>query len=354
MITIGVDVHKRTHTFVAVDQVGAMLGQKTVRAITTGHREAITWARSLADGKSVRWAIEDCRNMSSHLERDLLAAGEQAVRVTPHLMADTRRAGRERGKSDPIDALAVARAALREPDLPVAGHDKASREARLLTDHRDDLVVRRTAVTNRLRWNLHEIDPQRADQIGSLTTIKHQNGARTLLESITDGGVLVEIALDELKEIVSLTEKIKAVDKTIAAVTGEATVELRKLDGCGVLTAAKILGETANIDRFATVDKYARYAGIAPVPVWSGNTAGRVRLTRSGNRQLNRAVHTIALTQTRLKGSKGRAYYEKKLAEGKSRKEALRCLKRRLLRTIYNALNQDHQNCHNQQLPSAA
>ena len=106
------------------------------------------------------WAIEDCRHLSTRLERDLLAAGQQVVRVPPKLMAQTRASARTRGKSDPIDALAVARAALREPDLPVAAHDEVSRELKLLVDRREDLVAERTRTINRLRWHLHELDPR--------------------------------------------------------------------------------------------------------------------------------------------------------------------------------------------------
>jgi len=142
MVVVGSDVHKRTHTFVAVDEVGRRVAEITVKADHQGHDKAIKWARERfgRDGCPVRWAIEDCRHLSARLEIDLLEAGEVVVRVPPKLMAEQRRLARTRGKSDPIDALAVARAALREPDLPLAAHDEASRELRLLVDRREDLV----------------------------------------------------------------------------------------------------------------------------------------------------------------------------------------------------------------------
>src|SRR5918998_1841121 len=158
MITIGIDAHKRTHTAVAVDELGRQLGTKTTRATTTeDHLSIIRWADQF--GAERTWAVEDCRHLSRRLERDMLAAGETIVRVPTKLMAHARDAARTYGKSDPIDALAVARAALRHPDLPAARLDGPGRELRLLVDHREDLVNERTRCINRLRWHLHELDP---------------------------------------------------------------------------------------------------------------------------------------------------------------------------------------------------
>ena len=127
MIVIGADVHKGSHTFAAIDRGGRKLGGKTVEATSAGHATVLRWARA-AFGSDVMWGIEDCRALSARLERDLLNAGQRVVRVPPNLTARHRASARSRGKSDPIDALAVARAVLREPDLPVACHDETSRE----------------------------------------------------------------------------------------------------------------------------------------------------------------------------------------------------------------------------------
>src|ERR1700753_1625345 len=151
MVVVGADVHKRTHTFVAVDKVGRKLGEKVVAATRSGHAEAVMWARERF-GVAVVWAIEDCRHLSARLERDLLTAGQQVVRVPPKLMAQVRASARTRGKSDPIDALAVARAFLREPDLPIASHDEISRELKLLLDSPEVLVAQQTANNHRLTW----------------------------------------------------------------------------------------------------------------------------------------------------------------------------------------------------------
>ena len=159
MIVIGVDPHKQSHTAAAVEQsTGELRGDRTVQARGVGHEQLLAWARSLA-GEPL-WALEDCRHVSVSLERFLLASGERVVRVPPKLMAGVRRGGRQRGKSDAIDALAVARAALREPTLPVAVLEGASREIRLLLDHREDLVAERTRMQQRLRWHLHELEPE--------------------------------------------------------------------------------------------------------------------------------------------------------------------------------------------------
>src|SRR5215831_21224772 len=159
VVMLGVDVHKDTHTIVGADEAGRKVGERTVRATDAGHRLLVGWARGqFRDGRV--WAVEDCRHVSARLERALLAAGERVVRVPPKLMAGARHSARTRGKSDPIDALAIARAALREPDLPAAEHDEVSRNLRLLVDHREDLVAERTRIQNRLRWHLHELDPE--------------------------------------------------------------------------------------------------------------------------------------------------------------------------------------------------
>lgn len=146
MITLGIDAHKRTHTVVAVDEAGRQVGVKTTKATTTAdHLGMVRWADQF--GPQRQWAVEDCRHLSRRLESDMLAAGERLVRVPPKLMSRARDSARTYGKSDPIDALAVARAALREPDLPVAQLDGPARELRLLVDHREDLVAELIAVT---------------------------------------------------------------------------------------------------------------------------------------------------------------------------------------------------------------
>lgn len=339
-VVVGADVHKRTHTFVAVDEVGRELGHKTFEATTQGHQAAVGWARERfgAEGAELRWAIEDCRHLSARLERDLLTSGQPVVRVPPKMMAEQRRIARTRGKSDPIDAAAVARAALREPGLPVASHDESSRELKLLVDRRDDLVKHRTATINRLLWRVHELDPAWAPKPRTLGMGKHQQLLAGKLSGVP--GIVAELARDELADIIGLTTAINDLERRITTLVTDAAPSLLAMPGVGALTAAKVVGEAAGVTRFKSEAAFARHAGIAPIPVWSGNTKGRVRLTRSGNRQLNAAVHRIAVTQIRLDGL-GKTYYDKKKAEGMSTPEALRCLKRRLARIVYNHLTTD-------------
>lgn len=351
MVIVGTDVHKRTHTFVAVNEAGAKLGEKLVPATSAGHQKALQWAHAQF-GEDLIWGIEDCRNLSARLERDLLSAGQRVVRVAPKLMAQTRACARTRGKSDPIDALAVAHAVLRYPDLPVAAHDEVSRELKLLVDRREDLVAQRTSTINRLLGRVHELDPARTPKKGSLDRAKTRSELGNWLDTLH--GLLAELARDELDDITRLTDTINALATRIGQHVHDVAPHLLALQGCGELTAAKLVGETAGVNRFKSDAAFARHTGTAPIPVWSGNTAGRVRLTRSGNRQLNAALYRIAITQIRITDSPGQLYYRKRLAHGDSSTEALRCLKRRLARIVYRRLHLDEQARLNDPQPAAA
>ena len=330
MIVIGVDVHKQSLTAVAVDEVGRAVAELTVGS----SGELVAWSASLDPDRL--WAVEDCRQLTGVLERQLLAAGESLVRVPPKLMAPERRAGRARGKSDPIDALAVARAALREPrlDRPRPG-EAALRELKLLVDHRDDLVDERRRVQQRLRWQLHDLDPGLTVPPGALDrTVWLDRVARRLRRS--EQTVQIRIARELVRRCRSLTQTILALDRELQARIDAAAPALLTLPGCGGLSAAKLLGEIGPIDRFQTDAQLARHAGVAPLEASSGKQR-RHRLDRGGNRQLNCALHRIAITQGRVHAP-ARAYLERKKNEGKSRREAIRCLKRQLARTIYTTL----------------
>ena len=333
MIVVGVDVHMQSLTAVAVDEVGRPLSELTVGSA----EELLVWSRSLAAERL--WALEDCRQLTRALEQRLQAAGERLVRVPPKLMAPSRRSGRIRGKSDPIDALAVARAALREPrlDHPRPG-ETALRELKLLVDHRDDLVDERRRAQQRLRWHLHELDPQLAVPAGALDrTVWLDRVARRL--SRQEQTVLVRIARELVGRCRSLTRTILALDRELQARIEKTAPTLLALPGCGALSAAKLLGEIGPIERFQSDAQLARHAGVAPLEASSG-THRRHRLDRGGNRQLNCALHRIAITQARVHPP-ARAYLERKQCEGKSRREALRCLKRQLARTIHTTLKKE-------------
>jgi transposase len=333
MIVIGVDVHKQSLTAVAVDEVGRAIAELSA----AGSGELVDWSVSLAPERL--WAVEDCRQLTGALERRLLAAGESLVRVPPKLMAPERRAGRARGKSDPIDALAVARAALREPrlDRPRPG-EAALRDLKLLVDHRDDLVDERRRAQQRLRWQLHDLDPELAVPPGALDRpLWLDRVARRLRRG--EQTVQIRIARELVGRCRSLTRSILELDRELPARTEQSAPRLLTLPGCGPLSAAKLLGELGPIERFDTDAQLARHAGVAPLEASSGKHQ-RHRLDRGGNRQLNCALHRIAITQARVHPP-ARAYLERKQSEGKSRREALRCLKRQLARTVYNTLKSE-------------
>jgi len=329
MIVIGVDVHKQSLTAVAVDEVGRAVAELTVGSPV----ELVAWLGWLDPERL--WAVEDCRQLTGALERRLLAAGEALVRVPPKLMAPERRAGRARGKSDPIDALAVARAALREPrlDRPRAG-EAALRELKLLVDHRDDLVDERRRAQQRLRWQLHDLDELTVPPGALDRPLWLDRVARRL--RCAEQTVQIRIARELVGRCRSLTRSILALDRELQARTEQRAPRLLTLPGCGPLSAAKLLGEVGPIERFETDAQLARHAGVAPLEASSGKHQ-RHRLDRGGNRQLNCALHRIAITQARVHPP-ARAYLERKRNEGKSRREALRCLKRQLARTVYTTL----------------
>ncbi len=336
-IVIGIDAHKNTHTAVAINAAtGVEVDQIVVAARDKGHQRLVSWARRL-DADRV-FAIEDCRHVSGRLERHLIARGERTRRVPPKLMAQARRSARTRGKSDPIDALAVARAALREPNLPEARLDGPERDLQILVDHREKLVWRRTEDQSVLRWKLHDLDPEIVIPKGALDRTVWLEDLRAKLEAMPRT-VVVELCLEILDAIVAATQRANELQRRITQMTKRLAPALLELPGCGALTAAKIVGETAGVDRFNSEAKFAMHAGIAPLPVWSGDHT-RVRLNRSGNRQLNAAIHRIAVTQIRMH-EPAQMFMKRKLAEGKTKTEALRSLKRHIARKVFDTMTKD-------------
>jgi transposase len=336
MIVIGADTHKQTHTVAAVFAGnGQLAGELTVPAREPGFRELLAWGRDLEAERI--WALEDCRHVSGSLERFLVASGERVVRVPPKLMGQSRRAERSAGKSDPIDALAVARAALREgPEtLPAAHLDERSLRLKLLLDHREDLVKARSEDQQRVRWHLHDLWPELEIPAGALDRILWLDRIARKL-SRAEQGTRVQIARELLLEIRRRTRRAAELEREIGALVKEQAPELLELEGCGALTAAKLIAETAGAKRLANDAKFARLAGVAPIPASSGKRI-RHRLDRGGNRQLNCALHRIAVTQGRVHAP-AREFLARKQAEGKSRMEALRCLKRHLARRVWRLL----------------
>lgn len=338
MLVIGVDVHKSTHFLAAVDAVsGELRSSEQITATAAGHRAGLAWAQRLS-GERV-WAIEDCRHVSGSLERQLVQAGEHVVRVPPARTARTR-SRTDRGKSDLIDALAVARAALQDgiSILPEATVDEQAEEIKLLLDHREDLVGQRTDDERRLRWHLHRMSPELEAQIpaGGLSRAKWQAKLSRRLSRL-EHPVRVRICRQLLSAIKRNSQLADQLERELALLVAAKAPQLTAQVGCGTLTAARLIAEVGDISRFKNDAQLARLAGVAPIPASSGRT-DRWRLDRRGNRRLNCALHRWAVTRGRL-DPETRDYLARKQAEGKNRMEALRCLKRHLARRAFHLLN---------------
>jgi transposase len=251
------------------------------------------------------------------------------------MMGEARRADRVRGKSDPIDATAVARAALAHPDLPKATLAGPEREIGLLAAHREQLVAERTAAQSRLRWLLHDLDPDLAPPARTLNRFCQLERLEQALLGMQTS-VTVRICLELVATCRQVTRRVNELRREIAALVKAHAPALPAIPGCAELTAAKILAETAQVGRFPTEGHFARYAGTAPIPASSG-ASHRHRFNRRGNRQLNAALHRIAVTQMRIH-EPARLYIAKKRSEGASKTEAIRALKRRLSRVVFKTM----------------
>jgi transposase len=336
MIVLGADTHKRSHTVAAVAAAtGELLGEQTVQVGRRGFGALLRWARSL-DGDRV-WALEDCRHVSGSLERFLIERGERVLRVPTHLTANARKSARQRGKSDPIDALNVARAALQEglDAFPAAHLDGPELDVRLLVDHRERLVRHRVELNSTLLWHLHDLWPELRLPGGALFSKKWSTriGRRLARAQQT---MRVRIARDELRRLRELTQAINQLEREISELVGQIAPQLLSEPGFGPLIAAKLVGEIAGAQRFATPARLARAAGVAPIPASSGNTQ-RQRLDRGGNRQINAALHRVIVTRARCH-PETRDYIARRRAEGKTTREAIRCLKRYLARRLWRLL----------------
>jgi transposase len=336
VIVIGIDPHTKSHTAVALDAIsGQILAEATVSADGPGHEDLLTWARSL--GPERLFAVEDCRHVTGRLERHLLPRGERLVRVAPKLMAGARRSARTYGKSDPIDAAAVARAALREPDLPEARLAGVECDVRLLVDHRDDLVCERKRIQKRLRWHLHDLEadldlpPRVLDRYVWLDRV--EAALRRLAPSTRR-----RIAQEQTRRCRQLTRQVRALEREIRTLVRTLAPELCALPGCAALSAAALVGRTGGAARFASEAAFAMHAGTAPLPASSG-TSTRHRLNRRGDRRLNATIHIIAVTQARMHPP-AIAFMARKQAQGMSYREALRCLKRHISRALFKTMLQ--------------
>src|SRR3954452_25314212 len=270
MIVLGADTHKRSHTVAAVGAAtGEVLSDRTVAVGTAGFVALWSWARAFDEERV--WALEDCRHVSGSLERFLIARGERVLRIPTHLTADSRKSARERGKSDRIDAVNVARAALREglESFPAVHLDGPELDLRLVVDHPGPPLAHRVELNNTLLWHLHDLWPELQLPGGALFSKKWSTriGRRLARAEQTKR---VRIARDELRRLRELTQAIRRLEREITELVGRLAPQLVSQPGFGPLTAAKLVGEIAGAQRFATAAKLARTAGVAPIPASSG------------------------------------------------------------------------------------
>ncbi len=333
MVMIGVDPHKGSHTAVAIDRDEVQLAAVTVRATRRQVNELLGWAARFEERV---WAIESAGGLGYLLARQLVAAGERVLDVPATLAARVRVLGTGRSnKNDSNDALSIAVAALRAPRVAAVGRDDYSGVLRLYAKRNNDLGRARNRTACRLHALLAELVP------GGISKEINARSAERLLATI-DLATPVErarhrLALEHLEDLRRFDEQMRASKVRIAAAVTESGTTLTELFGVGPVVAAMVIGYTGDVTRFRNRDHFAAYTGTAPIEVSSG---GRIthRLSRRGNRQLNHAIHIAAITQIRFAHSPGRAFFDRKVAEGKTKREAVRALKRRISDAIYRQL----------------
>jgi transposase len=336
-VIIGMDPHKRSATIEVID------GREKVLAVGRFGTDRDGYQAMLATGRRYRdrvWAVEGCNGIGRHVAQRLVADGETVLDVPAKLSARARVFATGQGrKTDPLDAHSIAVAALRTTGLRQVAADDATVALRLLIDRRELLGRTRVDAINRLHQQLLELVPGGADKF--LTATK----ARALLATIRPrdlvGRTRRQLAVELLGELAALDNKIKAADKQLTALVEAAGSSLQQLTGIGPAGAARLIGDIGDVHRFASRGHFASWNGTAPIDASSGDQQ-RHRLSRAGNRRINRVLHIMAVVQLR-RDTPGRAYYRRKLAAGKTPMEAMRCLKRRLSDQVYKQMLRDTQ-----------
>jgi transposase len=335
-VIIGIDPHKATHTAVAVNRDEGELSRLKVRACRGQVDKLLTWATPFP---SRTWAIEGAEGLGFLLAQQLVTAGETVVDVPATLAARTRVLGSGRSnKNDPNDAMSVAVTALRTRDLRRVRSVGNSDVLRLLSKRNTDIGRQRSRVVSRLHSLLVELAP------GGIAREINVSNATAFLDGISPATaaeqIRYELANELLDDIRRLDIQLKESHIRIGAAVAASSTTVTELFGIGPMTAAILIGNTGDIRRFRNRDHFAAYTGTAPVEFSSG---GRIthRLSRRGNRTLNAAIHMAAVTQIRHKHSEGRIYFDRKVAEGKTKREALRSLKRHVSNAVYRQLLAD-------------
>ena len=330
----GIDSHKDTLAACVIDPTGRPVEHQTFDNTPQGHRKAIGWLRR---HNVVRVGIEGTGSYGRPLAVRLAAEGVEAVEVPPQMTAQTRRQQRTRQKTDRIDALAIARITAREDDLPAPRCDEAVDDLRSLVFYRRELVQARTAEINRLHADLTQLRPGYHKQLCSsgLAAPKALNRVSRLISRYQTARA--QVAKSRIRRIRQLIGQVGDLDAQITCRMDALDTSLTDIHGIGTLTAAEIIAEAGVPGRYPTKAKFAMANGTAPVETSSGRVV-RHRLNRGGNRRLNRALHYAALSQITRPGTEGRCYYERLLKQGKTKREALRILKRRISDRVWTHL----------------
>lgn len=337
MVVIGVDPHKSSHTAAALDPGShGTLDTVRIEAALPEYRKLLTWARRFGQR---RWAVENAWGLGHHLAQWLTARGETVVDIPSTATARVRQLSRGgRRKNDALDAAAAASvAALQGDGTPVAA-EGPSTVLGMLGERRTNLTRQRTRTINQLHALLRELMP------GGAPTDLAADQAAAMLARVRPASPAEQARKDLARELVAdiraVDTRVKTNQKRMQQAVADSGSSLPDIVGIGPVVAARLIGRTDRASRFPTAAAFAVHVGAAPIEIASADKA-RHRLSRQGDRKLNNALHTIALTQVRMSGTRGRLYYDRKIAEGKTHKEAMRCLKRRLADHVWRVMIAD-------------
>jgi transposase len=332
-VIIGIDPHKASHTAVAIGCDERQLAEIKVRATCHQTARLLTWAEQLGERT---WAVESAGGLGYLLSQQLVGAGERVLDVPATLASRVRVLGTGRSdKNDPNDALSVAIAALRSSGLRSVEPANHREVLRLLAKRNQEIGRLRNMVVSRLHAALANLSP------GGISKELNASDAVRLLGDFDPATPVqqtrYDLALELLDDVRRLDMQLKESHKRIKTAVNASGTSLTELYGVGPILACALIGHTGDVRRFTTRDQFASYAGVAPIEHSSG---GRIvhRLSRRGNRQLNHAIHLVAICQIRQTNSAGRVYFERKVAEGKTKREAIRSLKRHVSNAVYRQL----------------
>lgn len=335
-VVIGVDPHKRLNAVVVLDAKGNVVARRSFANSADGFRELKAFWRAW---RPRTWAVEGCNGPGRHISQRLVAEDERVLDVSTRRAALVRVYGGGNGrKNDDTDAESIARVGLNSPDLPEVRPDDLTVVLRMLSHRRKELVAARTQVVCRIHRDLLDFLPGGTRR--NLTARRAKEILARIRPRDEVGKLRRRLVADQIAELVAVDKRLAEINAEIKAAVAAAPTTLTRLFGVGPVTTALVLGEVRDVARFSSRHHFASYNGTAPTDSSSGGPPVP-RVNTKGNRKLNHAIHIVAITQIRASGSAGATYYRRKLAEGKTEKEAIRALKRKISDTIYRCLVRD-------------